>query len=303
MPPPIDEATVLEKLREVDDPELHRDIVTLNMVRDLEVGEGSVSMTLMLTTHACPLTGPFKEAVETALLSLPGISQATVNVDAEVRGHQASGGPQPVAGVKNIIAVASNKGGVGKSTVSVNLAVSLARLGNRVLLIDADLRRPNLHRVLSVPKGPGLTQCLRRGLDWRDMVHESEAKGLMILPSGGPAASDAGDLLSGQELRKLLEVAEREYDFVIVDAPALFINASDARILAQVVDGTVVVVRSRETPRTLVNRVPRAVPNVIGVVVNDLSAGSLPDYFREYFDDYSEVDDEEVEDHRGVGAR
>src|SRR3954452_9458998 len=110
MPDTLTETTVIDALRHVEDPELHRDIVSLNMVRDLKLAGDTVSMTLMLTTPACPLTGPFKEAVETALLAIPGVAPANVALDAEVRGHKASD-RTPVEGVKNIIAVASNKGG------------------------------------------------------------------------------------------------------------------------------------------------------------------------------------------------
>src|ERR1700704_1341282 len=128
---------VMAALAMVEDPELHRDIVSLNMVRDLKIEGAIVSMTLMLTTPACPLTGPFREAVEQALLGIPGISAANVTLDAEVRAHHGARDRRPVEGVKNIIAVASNKGGVGKSTVSSNLAIALAKRGAKVGLLDA----------------------------------------------------------------------------------------------------------------------------------------------------------------------
>src|SRR5215471_12116656 len=105
----VTEATVISALRNVEDPELHRDIVSLDMVRNLQIAGDTVSMTLMLTTPACPLTGPFKEAVETALLDIPGVANANVALDAEVRGHHGPADRKPVEGVKNIIAVASNK--------------------------------------------------------------------------------------------------------------------------------------------------------------------------------------------------
>ena len=142
MPEAVTEATVMAALRQVEDPELHRDIVSLNMVRNLQVAGESVSMTLMLTTPACPLTGPFKESVETALLAIPGVSTANVALDAEVRGHSGQSEKKPVEGVKNIIAIASNKGGVGKSTVASNIAVALAKHGAKVGLLDADITGP-----------------------------------------------------------------------------------------------------------------------------------------------------------------
>lgn len=183
------------------------------------------------------------------------------------------------------ILISSCRAGEGKTTVSVNFAMSLAQLGNRVLLVDADLRRPAVHRALKIPMSPGLIHCLSNGVRWQDVVQYSVAGGLDVLTSGG-ATSRAGDLLAGHRLGSLLRRAEEQYDYVIVDAPALFINAADARVLSQLVDGVVVVVRSRSTPRALVDRIPRAIPNVIGVVVNDLRRDSLPGYFADYFAEY-----------------
>jgi capsular exopolysaccharide synthesis family protein len=183
--------------------------------------------------------------------------------------------------------VSSCRIGEGKTTVSVNLAMSLGQLGTRVLLIDADLRRPSVHRAFQIAPSPGLAHGLRGELGWEDAVQHSVARDLDVLPSGG-ATGRAGDLVASPRLPALLREAEEVYDYVIVDAPALFINAADARVLSRVVDGVVVVVRSRVTPRALVDRVPRVVPNVIGVVVNDLREDSLPDYFADYFAGYGE---------------
>jgi capsular exopolysaccharide synthesis family protein len=183
------------------------------------------------------------------------------------------------------ILVSSCRVGEGKTTVSVNLSLSLAGLGYRVLLVDADMRRPSVHRALGLPGRTGLFQVLEDGLDWSTLVLPSEVEGLSVLPAGGPT-SRAGDLLAAGAVERLLREAEAQYDFVIVDAPALFINAYDARLLAQHVSGVLVVVRSRSTPRALVNRIPSTVPNVIGVVMNDLRTTSMPDYYREYFAGY-----------------
>lgn len=185
------------------------------------------------------------------------------------------------------ILISSCRVGEGKTTISVNFALSLVGLGNRVLLVDGDLRRPSVHRALGLPSRPGLADHLRQGVSWQDMVRPTDVDGLYVLPSGG-ATPEAGNLLAGRRAAELLSAAKERFDFVIVDAPALFISAYDARVLAKHVDGSVVVVRSRETPRALVNRIPHEVPNLIGVVVNDLQASTLPDYFREYFDPYGQ---------------
>ncbi len=282
MPPPIDEATVLEKLRDVDDPELHRDIVTLNMVRDLEVGEGSVSMTLMLTTHACPLTGPFKESVETALLSLPGITQATVNVDAEVRGHQASGGPQPVAGVKNIIAVASNKGGVGKSTLSANLAIALARRGAAVGLLDADVTGPNIPTIMGFEAG-----FLAKSAEGMHPVDKHGVRVCSIgfaLPAGTPVVW-RGPMI-GTAVRDFLhKMAWGELDYLVVDLPPGTSDASMSMVQEAPIAGAVIVSTPQdialEDARKAVAMFDRLQVPVFGVVEN-MSYFIAPDTGNRY---------------------
>ena len=190
--------------------------------------------------------------------------------------------------------ISSCRAGEGKTTVSVNLALSLARLNHRVLLIDADMRRPSLHRALALARKPGLAQCIRVGGNWWAAVQPTHTEGLEVLVSGGPA-DDAGDLVADPRMGEIIRAAEQEYHYVIVDAPALFINAPDARVLAHLVDGTIVVVRSESTPRALANRIREAASNVIGIIVNDLHPRRLPQYYGDYFADYSE--DEGSEDH------
>lgn len=188
------------------------------------------------------------------------------------------------------ILVSSCRAGEGKTTISVNLAISLAKLGSRVLLVDADLRRPSVHRALGIQAGPGLSNHLQGGPDWKGSVRFGVLEGLNVLPSGGDT-SRAADLLAGDGMGSLLREAEARYDFVIVDAPALFINAADATLLSRLVDGVVVVVRSNTTPKALVARLPEEVPNLMGVVVNDLRKGSMPD-FGDYFAEYAVTPDE-----------
>ena len=196
------------------------------------------------------------------------------------------------APVAHSILVSSCRAGEGKTTISVNLAMSLAKLGSRVLLVDADLRRPSVHRALGIQAGPGLSDHLQGASDWKGSVRFGVVDGLDVLPSGGET-SRAADLLAGHGMRSLLHEAEARYDFVIVDAPALFINAADATILSRVVDGVVVVVRSNTTPKALVARLPEEVPNLMGVVVNDLHKDSMPD-FGDYFAEYATTTPEDA---------
>src|SRR5690606_35485183 len=135
--------------RTVNDPELHRDIVSLNMVRELTVRDGAVAFSLVLTTPACPLRETIDRDVRAALAPL-GIETIEIDWGSEVRAMNRPDGPKAVEGVRNVIAIASNKGGVGKSTVAVNLAVALAIHGARVGLLDADITGPNIPTMLGL---------------------------------------------------------------------------------------------------------------------------------------------------------
>ncbi len=184
----------------------------------------------------------------------------------------------------------------GKTTVGLNLALSLRRLGRRVLLVDADMRRSGLSRAADMRSGAGLAEHLRRGVDWRELVREDEDDaGLHVLPSGAPA-QDAAELVSHPRMRTLIREAEEEYDLVIVDAPALFVNAPDAHMIAEAVSGVLLVARSERTSSMLLNQVIEATPNVLGVVVNDLDVSRLPPQYRQYFTPYGQVS------HRGTPA-
>jgi tyrosine-protein kinase Etk/Wzc len=189
--------------------------------------------------------------------------------------------------------ISSSQPGEGKTTISANLAISLAQLRRKTLLIDADIRRPCLHRLFGVSNQPGLTDVLVEDsgvdgkwkgerMEWRDLLHRSVSTSLDLLTSGGPAANPA-ELLASPRMSRLVSEALLSYDFVLLDSPPLFTNVADARILAPVVDGTVLVVRSGMTPRDVVRRTLAQCPNIIGIVLNDVNIEELPGCYRVYY--------------------
>lgn len=265
-----DQQAVLEALRTVNDPELHRDIVSLNMVRDLKLEGGTVSFELVLTTPACPLKETIDHDVRAALEPLPGVDAVEIDWGAEVRGTLGKdGGPAPIEGVKNVIAVASNKGGVGKSTVSVNLAVSLAKLGAKVGLLDADITGPNIPTMLGIEGG--IQAEGEQGL------HPLEAHGLkavsigFVLPKGSPVVWRGPMIGSG--VRQLMrDVDWGELDYLIIDLPpgtsdASMTMAQDALIAGVVIVSTPQVV-AIEDARKAVGMFDRLGVPIFGVVEN-----------------------------------
>jgi len=210
--------SVMRALSSVIEPELHRDIVSLNMVRNLTIDSSVVHFTMMLTTPACPLKDVMYKAAEIAVKKVPGISGIDVKWDAEVRG----GGKNSQAhgmlniNIRNIIAVGSGKGGVGKTTVSVNLAASLALEGARVGLIDADILTPN------VPMMVGLTNGRPRVVNQKMIPFE--VYGFKTISMGFLTDADTPMIMRGPMLHSAIrqfftDVTWGELDYMIVDLP------------------------------------------------------------------------------------
>ena len=183
------------------------------MVRDLAVEGATASFRLVLTTPACPLREQIDVDVRAALDAVPGIDEVKIEWDAEVRGQASrEGGPEPVTGVKNLIAVASNKGGVGKSTVATNLAVALAQLGAAVGIVDADITGPNIPTMLGIEQG-----SMAEG---QQGMHTIEAHGVravsigFVLPKGTPVVWRGPMIGSG--VRQLIhDIDWGELDYLI----------------------------------------------------------------------------------------
>ena len=151
--PTLTHDAVIDAMRNVQEPELGRDLVTLDMVKDVVIDGSALSMTIELTTPACPLKDEIERNTNAALGAI-GATEVDITWGAMVRRAQPRQAEQLVPGVKNIIAVASGKGGVGKSTVSVNLAVALAQAGAAVGLLDADITGPNIPLMLGLEGQP-----------------------------------------------------------------------------------------------------------------------------------------------------
>ncbi|MDO8613838.1 MAG: P-loop NTPase, partial [Dehalococcoidia bacterium] len=214
----VSKEAVLAALSQIEDPDLRRDIVSLGFVKDedINVCDGSVSVRIVLTTPACPVREKMKAEAEELLLALPGIDRAEVNMDAEVRSTTMRG-QRPVEGVRNVIAVASNKGGVGKSTVAVNLALALTRFGARVGLMDADLTGPNLPTMLGLGAGfqadTGLSIVERYGVKLASIGFVLK-KGLAVVWRGPMIGTGVRQLLHDMPWG-----ADGELDYLVVDLP------------------------------------------------------------------------------------
>jgi ATP-binding protein involved in chromosome partitioning len=210
-----DRDAVLQALRVVVDPDIRKDIVSLGFVKDLTVGEGRASFTIELTTPACPVKDQMRDQAIDAVRAL-GVKDVQVQLTAKVRSAAApESNRPPVAGVRNIIAVGAGKGGVGKTTVAVNLALSLARCGSRVGLLDGDIYGPN------VPIMMGLNTQL--GTDGERIV-PAEKYGLQVVSIGFLTNDDAPIIWRGPMLHQTVQqfvrgVAWADLDYLIIDMP------------------------------------------------------------------------------------
>ena len=212
----VSTSAVLESLKAVTDPDLGRDIVSLGFVKNLKVVEERVSFTIELTTPACPVKDQMREQARDAVSGLPGVSEVDVEMTASVRSASVpQEGRSPIPGIKNIIAVGAGKGGVGKTTVAVNLAAALVKYGGKVGMIDADVYGPNLPIML------GLKAQLES--DGKKIV-PAEKFGIRVVSMGFLTSSDApiiwrGPMLHGVVRQFCQDVQWGELDYLVVDMP------------------------------------------------------------------------------------
>lgn len=206
---------VLSSLKKVVDPELHKDIVSMGMIKDLTIGNGKVGFTLELTTPACPFNSDIEQDVRNTIAGL-GITDLDLKVTARVMEGRAVSMDELLPGVKNIIAVASGKGGVGKSTVSVNLALSLSKTGAKVGLLDADIYGPSVPLMLGLKEAPAVID---------NKIQPAISQAVKVISMGffyeqsQQAGIYRGPIVSGIVKQFLTDVNWGELDYLIVDLP------------------------------------------------------------------------------------
>ena len=216
-------AQVLAALRPIIDPDFGKSIVELGFIKNLRVDGGDVAFTIELTTPACPVKAEFERAAKQAVSALPGVASVAVTMTADTRGR---GGAAPGAakgdvlpGVRNTIAVASGKGGVGKSTTAVNLALALSESGARVGILDADVYGPSLPLLLGIHERP-----VSEERDGKKLIQPLEAYGMKVMSMGFFINANSpviwrGPMVHGLIKQFLVDVQWGELDYLVIDMP------------------------------------------------------------------------------------
>lgn len=274
----ITREAVLSALSKVEEPDLHKDLVTLNMVHNLEIQDDTVSFTIMLTTPACPFRAKLERDSKEAVMAVEGVKNVIVKMDSDVPNDGRMRGLVKMP-IRNAIAVGSGKGGVGKSTISVNIAVALAQSGARVGLMDADIYGPNVPTMLGIerlppPQGQRLIPAIAYGIKVISM-------GLLVKP--GQPLIWRGPMLNSAIRQFLGDVEWGELDYLIIDLPPGTGDASLSLAQALPLSGAVIVtlpqlVSLEDASRGLNMFKTLEVP-ILGIIEN-MSYLDLPDGTR-----------------------
>ena len=274
----ITKDSILTALSNIQEPDLHKDLVTLNMIHNLEIQDETVSFTIMLTTPACPFRAKLERESKEAVMAVEGVKNVIVKMDSDVPNDGRMRGLVKMP-IRNAIAVGSGKGGVGKSTVSVNIAVALAQSGARVGLMDADIYGPNVPTMLGIeklppPQGQRLIPAIAYGIKVISM-------GLLVKP--GQPLIWRGPMLNSAIRQFLGDVEWGELDYLIVDLPPGTGDASLSLAQALPLSGAVIVtlpqlVSLEDASRGLNMFKTLEVP-ILGIIEN-MSYLDLPDGTR-----------------------
>src|SRR5215468_6903395 len=213
--PPVTEAAVLDALRPIVDPDFGKSIVDLGFVKNLRIAGARVAFDIELTTPACPVKAEFERAARERVAALDGVEEVAVTMTANTRGRAPAPSAEVLPGVRNTLAVASGKGGVGKSTVAINLALSLAKSGAAVGVLDADVYGPSLPLLTGVHGRP-------RAEDKR--IHPHETAGLKLMSMGFFIDDNSpviwrGPMVHGLIRQFLTDVAWGQLDYLVIDMP------------------------------------------------------------------------------------
>jgi ATP-binding protein involved in chromosome partitioning len=211
----VTEQDILRALTTVQDPELHRDVVSAGMIKDLKVNGSQVSFTLELTSPACPMREEMERTTREAVIKVPGVTKLDLNLTARVPEGRSNGDKQGIPGVKHAVVISSGKGGVGKTTVSVNLAVALAQTGAKVGLLDCDIYGPNVPIMVGMGKGPAAPM---------QKLETIERYGVKVMSIGFLTDPDQpiiwrGPMLHGVIQQFLKDVDWGELDYLVIDMP------------------------------------------------------------------------------------
>lgn len=275
--PVVTEAQVLDALRTVNDPDLHKDLVTLGMIKNVKICEGNVAFQVELTTPACPLKAKIEADCREAVNAVEGVTNLKIELTANVAPRRPIGGAL-IPGVRHVVAVASGKGGVGKSTVAANLAVALAQTGARVGLMDADVYGPTVPILMGL-QDEQLEQKAKRLPDGTVVprIVPLSAHGVTCVSMGfllepGQPVVWRGPMLAKVVNQFLNDVEWGELDYLLVDLPP---GTGDVTMsLAQSIplSGAVIVMTPQDVAASIAVKSLRAfqkleVP-ILGVVEN-----------------------------------